>query len=316
MNDIFLYDAHTWEGDRIFTVSTDSSSYRIVVVDELERKAGNAIVFIADELCGTRFPYFFPKVSRVALLKESPIYSNKLDVQDLQTKFDLVLTHNHKFLEFGEPFVRMDYSSNWVERDPNYTSFFVKNKLVSFIYNSLNTSIEKGYIFRTNVFNEIHTRNDVDIYGRGIHDIEFKTTGLNKYCFSIAMENYRSDYYFTEKLIDCILTETIPIYWGCPSIGELFDKRGILSFSNIDELNSILDKINCNLYDHMKPYVIANKKKCIELRLNDSTGYFGRIVDELESNTKIGLKHLGYFNTSKSIALLRYFRVKLDKLMV
>jgi hypothetical protein len=28
---------------------------------------------------------------------------------------------------------------------------------------------------------------------------------------------------FTERLIDCLVTKTIPIYWGCPNISDFFD---------------------------------------------------------------------------------------------
>ena len=34
--------------------------------------------------------------------------------------------------------------------------------------------------------------------------------------------NGRGDYEFDEKLIDCFLTGTVPIFWGCPSIDKFF----------------------------------------------------------------------------------------------
>ena len=57
------------------------------------------------------------------------------------------------------------------------------------------------------------------------------------YQYSIAIENSRQNHYFTEKLLDCLLTKTIPIYYGCPNIAEYFDTRGwiLLETTNIDE---------------------------------------------------------------------------------
>jgi hypothetical protein len=56
--------------------------------------------------------------------------------------------------------------------------------------------------------------------------------------FSIAIENSSQKYYFSEKLIDCLLTKTIPIYYGCTNIPEYFDTRGwiILETTNVFEL--------------------------------------------------------------------------------
>ena len=43
-----------------------------------------------------------------------------------------------------------------------------------------------------------------------------------------------------------------------PSIGDIFDIRGILIFNNIDELKSIIDNLTDKKYDEMLPYVEKN----------------------------------------------------------
>jgi hypothetical protein len=57
------------------------------------------------------------------------------------------------------------------------------------------------------------------------------------YQFSVVIENCRLNNYFTEKLIDCLITKTIPIYYGCPNISNWFDTRGwiILESTSIQE---------------------------------------------------------------------------------
>jgi hypothetical protein len=40
-------------------------------------------------------------------------------------------------------------------------------------------------------------------------------------------ENYFS--YFSEKITDCILNKTSPIYWGCSNIGDFFNMDGIIT---------------------------------------------------------------------------------------
>ena len=41
--------------------------------------------------------------------------------------------------------------------------------------------------------------------------------------YSVAVESSSETNYFTEKLIDCLITKTIPVYWGCPNISDFFD---------------------------------------------------------------------------------------------
>jgi hypothetical protein len=64
------------------------------------------------------------------------------------------------------------------------------------------------------------------------------------------MENW-----FTEKLVDCFRTKTIPIYKGCPNIKDFYNKKGIITFDTMEELSTILNNINQNgdsIYDSMK----------------------------------------------------------------
>ena len=51
---------------------------------------------------------------------------------------------------------------------------------------------------------------------------------LKDYRFSFAMENDCYESYFTEKLHDCLLTGTMPIYLGAPNIGDFYNLDGIV----------------------------------------------------------------------------------------
>jgi hypothetical protein len=72
---------------------------------------------------------------------------------------------------------------------------------------------------------------EVDLFGRGHHFIADKKEGLQSYRYSIAMENTAAPYYFTEKINDCFLMYTVPIYYGCKNIGAFFPER---SFIQVD----------------------------------------------------------------------------------
>jgi hypothetical protein len=70
------------------------------------------------------------------------------------------------------------------------------------------------------------------IYGRGFNEILTKEEGLCDYMFSVAIENGQYETYFTEKLLDCFATGTIPVYLGAPDIGEYFNKDGIIDLTD------------------------------------------------------------------------------------
>jgi hypothetical protein len=101
------------------------------------------------------------------------------------------------------------------------------------------------------------------------------------------MENAASDHYFSEKLIDCILLEAVPIYYGCPGITELLDPRGILPFKTNEELAAITDRLSPSLYDEMRPFAILNKQKVIDEDWHSHHGLFCRIAAWLAEHSDL-----------------------------
>lgn len=65
----------------------------------------------------------------------------------------------------------------------------------------------------------------------GFKIVEDKWAGLAPYKYSIAIENYSTADYWTEKIADCFLAWTLPIYYGCKNLEEYFPPD---SFVKID----------------------------------------------------------------------------------
>ena len=90
--------------------------------------------------------------------------------------------------------------------------------------------------------------------------------------FCVVIENCKVDYFFTEKLIDCFLTGTIPIYWGCPSIGKFFNINGIITFDTKEECFDIIDTLSEEKYLNMLSHVKENfeeAKKYLKFKFNE-----------------------------------------------
>ena len=61
--------------------------------------------------------------------------------------------------------------------------------------------------------------------------------------FHIAVENSRHINYYTDKIVDCFATKTLPIYWGAPNIGEFWNEKGIITFEDENDLVNILNNL-------------------------------------------------------------------------
>lgn len=66
--------------------------------------------------------------------------------------------------------------------------------------------------------------------------------------FHIAIENTSIKNYFSEKLLDCFQSRTIPIYYGCTNIDEFFNIEGIFVVHNLDEIIKICNKLIPDIY--------------------------------------------------------------------
>ena len=102
------------------------------------------------------------------------------------------------------------------------------------------------------------------IYGNGYKPIENKITALKDYRFSLIIENEYSNNWFTEKLIDCLVTGTVPVFWGCPNIHKFFDPRGFILFNNIDQIPKIKSECNESAYKNLLPFIKKNYHSALE----------------------------------------------------
>jgi hypothetical protein len=132
----------------------------------------------------------------------------------------------------------------------------VKDKLVSIITSSKNQT--EGHKFRIETTKKVK---GYDLFGRGFKEIRFKNEALEPYMFSIAIENSISNSYFTEKVLDCFCTKTIPIYRGC-DLSKWFNSDGIIYFQTHEELQDIIDnKLSKEFYESKKSAIEENYLK-------------------------------------------------------
>ncbi len=85
-----------------------------------------------------------------------------------------------------------------------------------------------GHRARLGFLQRIQGRVRFDLYGKGFRRIEDKWDGLAPYRYSIAVENCRNPYYWSEKIADCFLAWAMPIYYGCSRIEDYFPAEAMI----------------------------------------------------------------------------------------
>ena len=202
--------------------------------------------------------------------------------------FDLVLTFDKKLLDKGENYGLNLYGTTWLHE--SYRHIWTKSKICSLIIS--NKKLTSGHKLRHIIVELIQKQsiNFIDIYGGQYCHLPFTTSipfsqdhghshisnkkivALKDYMFSIVIENCKEDYYFTEKIIDCFLSGTVPIYYGCPSIGKFFNIKGILTFSNPKECFDTIYLLTKEKYNEMLPSIKENFEKAqnyIKFKINE-----------------------------------------------
>jgi len=128
-----------------------------------------------------------------------------------------------------------------------------------------------------------HFKDRLDVFGSiGGPWCSDKYATLRDYRYSIAIESLASPYYWTEKIADCFLTETMPVYYGCPNITDYFKPESFVAI-DIDDykgsIQSIEKALEENAYDKHRDLVVEAKH-----RILDELQVFPHLVRLLESH--------------------------------
>lgn len=237
--------------------STDYQKSKYIDWDRTPINTNDDVVFYTDYSLG-----LIGKSNKTtyAWLLESPdITSQAYRWIEFNNKlFTHVLTHNKNLLDKGENYKFCPTGGCWIKSEDQ--KIYEKTKLISIISSA--KRITHGHMLRHESISKF--KGNIDVYGRGYNPIDYKLEALKDYAFSLTIENTNKDYYFTEKLIDCFVTGTVPIYWGCPSIGDYFNVDGMIIFENMSDLSYIMENISLDKYNAMKDAIQDNFEKAKE----------------------------------------------------
>ena len=220
----------------------------------------------------TRTPHFaFGKnLKTLKLLMEPEVRASPVHIFTWRhsSTFDRVLCHNTKPNDgktvscppLVPPHAVKSYS---LEVPPN------KNLLVSAIGSSLT---DLPMHAKRSAFLDDLERNceNVNVFGKGRTYLEDKSDGLIPYMYSIAIENSISKNYWTEKISDCFLSWTVPIYAGHESTARLFPEGAVIPLDP-DSLESSWLEVQSKLSkdDYQRRWEAVNEARKIVLERYD-----------------------------------------------
>jgi hypothetical protein len=109
-----------------------------------------------------------------------------------------------------------------------------KTRFCNFLYSN-------SVPFRERFFRELSRYKPIDAPGLSMNNMPRIDTGagddqwqikrkfLRSYKFTIAFENYSSPGYNSEKILDPMLADSLPVYFGNPRIGRHFNQRSFIN---------------------------------------------------------------------------------------
>ena len=178
-------------------------------------------------------------------------------------KFDAIITYDEGIMNQCDNAYFMEFGTAWVfDYDLSIPKKFQISHLTGF------KEMTKGHIMRKKVhYKQNKIKNPIDFYisrhGGVENSFDNKTLGDSKSPlfdsqFHICIENSRQKNFFTEKLIDCFVTKTIPIYWGCENIEKFFDTDGFFIAKEFKDIIKICNSLDDNTYKEKLKYVENN----------------------------------------------------------
>ena len=214
------------------------------------------------------FYEYFPNDDELSLSKinilvinEPNEYTGMLElVIKEHKKFTYILSWNDNILSncvnsvgllFGSTFLKEHhYVDNKIEK--KFGISFIRGNLMRTYGHQLRFDIysKKDLIKIPTLFYDTYR---LDNRGEGKYDV------IHPYKYHLVIENVSHPNFFTEKLIDCFLLKSIPVYYGCTNINDYFhiDERFIIKNTS-DFFNLISKEFLYTYYDESADIIEEN----------------------------------------------------------
>lgn len=268
----FLRDRQTWTYPYSFTYGRvpehlfwDRYSFRLPVHVYTHN-------FIKESIGNPRKKYAYLIESEAILPEDYKVFDKN---PGLNKEYDKIFTHSSKILNnysnaIYVPAAGVYYGSDYGGGKLDEELYLKKNKGISIV--SSNKEMCELHKIRIGIARYLKTTGKGDVFGTfdGGNPIKIADS-LTDYRYSFAIENNINEYYYTEKLLNCFASMTVPIYMGAKKIGDFFNTDGmiIISQKDTENIENIVNKCNEQDYINRKEAILDNFERvkkyfCVE----------------------------------------------------
>ncbi len=211
----------------------------------------------------------------------NPVITNSFD---LIKNFDAVLSYheelinypNFHFLPFGTCWV-----TDWTETEKDFSVSNLTGAKMFSLGHKFRHTINSNQNLIT-VPKNFYISNRVQPTPNPFGNKELKDSKHPLFTsqFHICIENCKQNNYFSEKVIDCFATKTVPVYYGADNIGNFFNKDGILVANSPREMINICNNLNESTYNSMKDAIEDNYNRAEQYK--DMPKYIKNIIEGID----------------------------------
>lgn len=201
---------------------------------------------------------------KILVQLEPPGVKNLIDdIIQFHNHYDLILAWHPKILEKCSNAKKFIYGTTWIDLK---TFKAEKKNQVSFITSS--KDFTDGHHLRQLIYSMLQGYKidgfEVLTY-RSPPQVPSKAPFFENAKFSIVVENEMYPNWITEKLIDCFVTKTVPLYWGASNVGDFFNEDGVFKFTTLNELKLLLNMmIEDGIYETLLFAIEDNYNRALE----------------------------------------------------
>lgn len=192
---------------------------------------------------------------------------------DYQDCYDFIFTHNQNILDNCPKAILFPLwgDGTWLDNYVHNKKIFGVSTLVGF-KRMLDGHELRHALWTNQHLIKIHRKFFLSQHNEGLTDFgnnpvmkEKKNKNeLFDNQYHIVIENTKKENWFTEKLIDCLLSKTIPIYWGCSNIEKWFNTEGFHIVENLNDIINVCNSLTPEMYNKKLAIIEENYLKALE----------------------------------------------------
>ena len=181
--------------------------------------------------------------------------------KEISQNYKYLFTHYKEIYDLAPNFIYLPPHGYWIEKPAIYP----KSKLCSLV--SSTKRFGPGHDYRLNWVEKL--KGKVDIFGRDLKTMNKKEEALCDYMFSVTIENDQYETYWTEKILDCFTTGTIPIYHGAPDVADYFNMDGVIILKEDFDPS----QLSTELYQSKKEAILDNYNRALKFNIIEDIIY-------------------------------------------